>query len=71
MRMQIPGELVQRNAITLNHAVGLHHQAGISNFPVLTERTETGYVQIKQKARGNDGGWHLVEDEVDDGEGWQ
>ena len=71
MQMQIPIELVQRNAITLNHADGLQHQAGISNFPVLTERTEKGYVRINQKARGNDGGWHLVEDEVDDGEGWQ
>ena len=71
MHMKIPGELVQRNAITLNHADGLQHQAGISNFPVLTERTEKGYVRINQKARGNDGGWHLVEDEVDDGEGWQ
>jgi integrating conjugative element protein (TIGR03759 family) len=70
-QMQIPVELVQRNAITLNHADGLHHQAGISIFPALTERTEKGYVQIKQQASGNDGGWHLAEDEFDDGEGWQ
>ena len=68
--MQIPIELVQRNAITLNHADGLHHQAGISTFPALTKRTEKGYVQIKQKVRGN-GGWHLVEDRYEDDEGWQ
>ncbi len=73
VQMQIPVELVQRNAITLNHADGLHHKAGISNFPfpVLTERTEKGYVRIKQQASGNDGGWRLVEDEFDDNEGWQ
>ena len=70
-QMQIPVDLVQRNAITLNHADGLHHKAGISIFPALTERTEKGYVRIKQHVSGNDGGWQLVEDEVDDSEGWQ
>ena len=70
-QMQIPVELVQRNAITLNQDKGLHLKAGINEFPVLTERTEKGYVRIKQQASGNDGGWHLVEDEVDDNEGWQ
>jgi len=70
MQMQIPIELVQRNAITLNHADGLHHQAGMTNFPVLSKRTENGYVRIKQKVGGN-GGWHLVEDRYEDDEGWQ
>ena len=71
-QMQIPVELVQRNAITLNHADGLHHKAGISNFPfpVLTERTEKGYVRIEQKSSGKNEGWHLVEEVVDE-EGWQ
>jgi integrating conjugative element protein (TIGR03759 family) len=71
MRMQIPSKLVQRTAITLNHADGLHLKSGLSSFPVLTRRTEDGYVRIKQKARGNDGGWHLIEDVIDDDEGWQ
>ena len=70
-QMQIPVELVQRSAITLNHDDGLHMKAWISDFPALTERTEKGYVRIKQKAPGNDGGWHLVEDVIDDDEGWQ
>ncbi len=69
-QMQIPVELVQRNAITLNQDKGLHLKAGINEFPVLTERTEKGYVRIKQKVGGN-GGWHLVEDRYEDDEGWQ
>jgi len=58
MHMQIPIEMVQRSEITLNHDDGLHLKAGFSGFPVLTERTEEGYVRFGQN-------------DLADGEGWQ
>jgi integrating conjugative element protein (TIGR03759 family) len=58
MHMKIPIEMVQRSEITLNHDDGLHLKAGFSDSPVLTERTEAGYVRIGQN-------------ELADGEGWQ
>ena len=58
MHMKIPIELVQRSDITLNHDDGLHLKADFSDFPVLTERTEDGYVRFGQN-------------ELADGEGWQ
>lgn len=58
MHMKIPIEMVQRSEITLNHDDGLHLKAGFSDFPVLTERTEVGYVRFGQ-------------DDLADGEEWQ
>jgi integrating conjugative element protein (TIGR03759 family) len=71
MQMQIPVELVQRSAITLNHDNGLHLKAGFFDLPVLTERTEKGYVRINKKVQEQNAGWHLVEDGITDDEGWQ
>ena len=57
MHVKIPIELVQRADITLNHDDGLHLKAGFSDFPVLTERTEDGYVRFDQNTLADDEGW--------------
>ena len=57
MHIGIPIDLVQRSAITLNHDDGLHLKAGFSNLPMLTERTESGYVEFDLADLSNDEGW--------------
>lgn len=57
MHMGIPIDLVQRSAITLNHDDGLHLKAGFSNLPMLTERTETGYVEFDPADLSENEGW--------------
>jgi integrating conjugative element protein (TIGR03759 family) len=57
MHMKIPIETVQRSEITLNHDDGLHLKAGFSDFPVLTERTEEGYVRFGQNNLTDDERW--------------
>ena len=57
MHMQIPIEMVQRSEITLNHDDGLHLKAGFSDFPVLTERTEEGYVRFGQNGLADRKEW--------------
>ena len=57
MHMGIPIDLVQRSSITLNHDDGLHLKAGFSNLPVLTERTESGYIKFDPADLSDDAGW--------------
>ena len=55
--MGIPIDLMQRSAITLNHDDELHLKAGFSNLPMLTERTDAGYIEFDQADLSNDTGW--------------
>ena len=57
MHMGIPIDLVQRSTITLNHDDGLHLKAGFSNLPMLTERTDAGYVEFDMADFSDDAGW--------------
>ncbi len=57
MHMGIPIDQVQRSEITLNHDDGLHLKAGFSDLPVLTERTESGYIKIDPADLSDDAGW--------------